>query len=136
MLFSSIFVFSVLFLLFILDFLLTVTLSGSVYKLSLADGSNINIKADNVNIHRAEFHPCDGIHFFLCYHSLVEVLLYLLPTTSNDLHMCEAHDMRARICLSKVCVETVCHLISGSLITAFNFNENRLSNSIDYLLNP
>lgn len=37
-------------MLFIMDFLLNVILSGSFYKLSLTDGSNIDVKADNVTL--------------------------------------------------------------------------------------
>lgn len=35
--------------------------SGSFYKLSLTDGSNTDVKADNVIIHLIELHPWDGI---------------------------------------------------------------------------
>lgn len=123
-------------MLFIMDFLMNVTLSGSFYKLSLTDGSNTDVKADNVIIHLIELHPRDGIRFFpVCYHSLVEVLLYFLISTSNDLNICEACDMGAQIYLNKICIKGACHLLSGNLITVFNLNENRLSN-IYYLLSP
>lgn len=71
LLFSFVLIFAVLFLLIIMDFLLHVTLSGSLYELSLlscslTDGSNINVKVGNVNIHSVELHPWDGLSFFLC----------------------------------------------------------------------
>ena len=92
----------------LMDFLLNITLSGSLQKLSLlsyflTDGSNSNIKADSVNIHLEELHPCDGISFFLF--PFMKVLLYLLPTASNALNMCEAHDMRAQIYLNRICIK-------------------------------
>lgn len=106
------------------------SLSGSLCEVSLLscflnDGSNSNIKADNVNIHWVEL-PSGMGSVSSCYHSLMKVLLL---TTSSNLNMCEAHDTRDQIYLSEVCIKRVSRWLQGNLITVFNFNENKLKNS-------